>query len=461
MEFYKDSYTERYEAARTTNHQFRDVLAKVQEYISGKYALALISENEDEVSYKIKSYIEHYLIEHDLGVKNLSREKLIDKLYVEMVEFSILTDYLENPDVEEININSYDHIVVTYNDGKKLQLDEKFLSQRHATDIIAKLLRKSGMTIDISTPTIVGHLSNNIRITANVSPVVDSDCGTATSIRIVNPKKLRRNDFIENATLTAEMFDFLKTLQNFGTSIIVAGETGSGKTTLLGAILSEIDNDKRLITIEQDMREFDLKKRDEYGKTLNSVVNLKTRGKKEGSTYQDIDQEALLEKALTMNPDVIVVGEMKSSEAYTAQEAARTGHAVSATIHANNCRATYSRICTLCIKKYGLDYKILYDLVTEAFPVIVYCRQLPDNSRKVMEITECTVKEDGTREIRTLYKYQIENYEQDDSGKVVGLKGGFKKINEISEELQTKLYEKGLTKEKLKEFVEEVRLIGY
>ena len=36
----------------------------------------------------------------------------------------------------------------------------------------------------------------------------------------------------------------------------------------------------------------------------------------------------LLEFALTCNPDIVCVGEMKSAEAFAAQEAARTGHAV-------------------------------------------------------------------------------------------------------------------------------------
>lgn len=443
------------------NMKFRDILERVQEHISSKHALAMIGMDEANTRYKLESYIDLYLREHSISLADLSREELTRRLYTEMVEYSFLTRYLADPKVEEININAFDSITVTYNSGFIKRLDEKFLSQKHAVDIISKLLRNSNMIIDNSNPSLVGHLSNNIRITSNIYPVTDSEVGTSTSIRIINPQKLTRDKFIENGTLNEEIFDLLLTLHGYDTSIIVAGETGSGKTTLLGAILSDIDKDKRIITIEQDMREFDLIKYDDEGNKINSVINLKTRSAKNSSSQVDIDQEFLLEKALTMNPDIIVVGEMKSSEAYTAQEAARTGHAVSATIHAANCRATYARICTLSIIKYGLDYKILYDLVTEAFPIIVFCRKLPDNTRKVMEITECVIDENGKKTINTLYKYRIDSYQKDEKGKITKVFGAFEKQGEISPFLQTKLYEKGLTKDRLERFVREVNLIGY
>lgn len=280
------------------NIAFKDILSRVQEHISSKYAPALLEANEREKKYKIQSYIDLYLRENKLGVKNLSNNELVDKLYSEMVQFGFLTTYLNDKTVEEININSFDNIVVTYNTGKVKVLEEKFLSEKNAVDIISKILRQSNMTIDASSPSLVGHLSNNIRITANIYPVIDRERGVSASIRIINPQKLKAKDFIEKETLTEEMFRLLTVFQNYGISVIVAGDTGSGKTTLLGAILDRIDDDKRIITIEQDMREFDLIKRDEDGNIINQVINLKTRNRKEGSKAMDIDQEALLKRPL-------------------------------------------------------------------------------------------------------------------------------------------------------------------
>ena len=58
------------------------------------------------------------------------------------------------------------------------------------------------------------------------------------------------------------MLDFLAAVLRFGLSICVTGSTGSGKTTLMSWILSTIPNEKRVFTIENGCREFDLVKED-------------------------------------------------------------------------------------------------------------------------------------------------------------------------------------------------------
>lgn len=76
----------------------------------------------------------------------------------------------------------------------------------------------------------------------------------------------------------------------------------------------------------------------------------------------------------------------EAPEAYTAQESARTGHTVLTTIHSNSCEATYSRMRTLCKRKYDMDDEVLMDLVTEAFPIVVFTKQLENKKRRLMEI---------------------------------------------------------------------------
>ena len=76
--------------------------------------------------------------------------------------------------------------------------------------------------------------------------------------------------------------------------------------------------------------------------------------------------------ALRFNPEIICVGEMRSYEAYTAQEAARTGHTVLTTIHSNSCEATYRRMCTLCKRKYDIKDETLMALVTSISHYCLY-----------------------------------------------------------------------------------------
>ena len=429
---------------------FHEILREIQEYISSKYS-TLILNQPDRQKEQLKYYITKYLQDYGLKSPGLTTEELIEKLYSEMAEFSLLTKYLLSNDVEEININQWNDIKVTYTNGEVVATKETFHSPSHAMDVIRRLLYQSGMILDHSQPMVVGHLANNIRITAFGPPVIDKDKGVAVSIRIVNSQKLSKSDFIRFGTATEEMLDFLSLCLRYGISACITGATSSGKTTVMSWILSTIPDDKRIFTIENGTREFDLVKYNEKGEVINNVVHTVTRYSEDKN--QNVDQEMLLEKALTANPDVICVGEMKSAEAFAAQEAARTGHAVITTTHANSCIATYSRMTTQCKMKYDIDYETLNNLVTEAFPIVAFAKKLEDNSRKIMEITECEILPDGQRNIRTLYRYVVEGNENID-GKLK-IKGRFEKVNIMSKSLQKRFLENGMPVEQLNQFLKE------
>lgn len=155
----------------------------------------------------------------------------------------------------------------------------------------------------------------------------------------------------------------------------------------------------------------------------------------------------LLDMALRFNPEIICVGEMRSSEAYTAQESARTGHTVLTTIHSNSCESTYSRMRTLCKRKYDMDDEVLMDLVTEAFPIVVFTKQLENKKRRLMEIMECEITPDGKRHFNSLFRYEItENRVEGD--KFI-INGTHKKVCGISESLKKRFLENGMPREVL------------
>ncbi|MDF2923908.1 MAG: type secretion system protein [Paenibacillaceae bacterium] len=423
---------------------FPDVLKEVQSYLTSKYA-TLLSRRPEDQKQQIIAYMSQYLTDHRLHVAAMSFDELLDRLYAEMVEYSFLTRYLFSKEVEEVNINGYNDVKISYTDGRIVPADEQFASPEHAVDVIRRLLHQSGMILDYSQPIVRGHLANNIRITVFGAPVTDKEKGIAASIRIINPQKLTRDDFVRNGTATGEILDFLSLCLRYGLSMCVTGATGSGKTTLMSWLLSTIPYDKRIFTIENGCREFDLVVTGDEGHVLNNVVHTVTRFSED--PRQHIDQEKLLEFALTANPDVICVGEMKSAEAFAAQEAARTGHTVITTTHANSCLATYYRMVTLCTQKYEMNDHTLYNLVTEAFPLVLFVKKLEDNTRRMMEVTECCILSDGTREIRTLYRYAVQAT-REEAG-TIHIDGIYEKVQNISPGLQKRLLENGLPLQQL------------
>ena len=208
-----------------------------------------------------------------------------------------------------------------------------------------------------------------------------------------------------------------------------------------GTEVCEVPYSKRIVTIEQGCREFDLTAVDEEGNVLNNVVHLVTRFSDD--PRQNIDMVKLLETTLTINPDCIAVAEMKGGESMQAINAANTGHSVITTIHANSCEDTYYRMVTLCKQEQpGMDDTTLQNLATKAFPIVAFAKRLEDNSRRIMEITECETLQDGRKKMRTLYRFNItDNIIVEGKPKIIG---HYEKVENLSEDLQKRLRENGL-----------------
>ena len=88
-----------------------------------------------------------------------------------------------------------------------------------------------------------------------------------------------------------------------------------------------------------------------------------------------------------------------------------------------------------------------------AFPIVVFAHKLEDNSRKVMDITECVVGEDGELEYCPLYRYHIQDNVYIDGHFYID--GKFVKENIPSESLVAKLMRGGIPQEVLERFMKQ------
>lgn len=419
---------------------FPEVLKEVQEHITKHYASTL-KDDPDESRELIQSYIQKFLERNHTGVAGMEQDELCELIYGEMTGFSFLSRYLYRDDVEEINVNQWKDVKITYVSGDILPSKERFNSPQHAIDVIRRMLHKSGMIFDSAQTIVVGHLSNKIRITVMGDGVIDKDKGLSASIRIVNPRKLTKEQFVGYGTATAEMLDLLAACYCHGVSMCITGATSSGKTTLMSWILGQVPYAKRIVTLEQGCREFDLTVTDEDGNVLNNVVHLVTRFSDD--PRQNITLVKLLETTLTINPDCVAVAEMKGAESMQAINAANTGHSVITTIHANSCADTYYRMVTLCKQSYDMDDSTLMGLATKAFPIVTFAKKLEDNSRRIMEISECEYLTDGSRKMRTLYRFNItDNRIVDGKAKIIG---HYERVESPSEGLLKRLRENGMS----------------
>ncbi|MBV8577221.1 MAG: PilT/PilU family type 4a pilus ATPase, partial [Acetobacteraceae bacterium] len=115
--------------------------------------------------------------------------------------------------------------------------------------------------------------------------------------------------------------------------LLVTGPTGSGKTTSLASMMNFLNDnyDRHMITLEDPI--------EYYHKHKKCTVNQREIG-------VDVpDFKEGIRRALRMDPDIILVGEMRDLETiHAAIEAAETGHVVFGTLHTNGAASTVNRI---------------------------------------------------------------------------------------------------------------------
>src|SRR5205809_5314262 len=115
--------------------------------------------------------------------------------------------------------------------------------------------------------------------------------------------------------------------------LLVTGPTGSGKTTSLASMMNFLNEnyDRHMITLEDPIEYYHMHKKC----TVNQrEIGVDVPGFAEG-----------LRRALRMDPDIILVGEMRDLETiHAAIEAAETGHVVFATLHTSSASSTINRI---------------------------------------------------------------------------------------------------------------------
>jgi twitching motility protein PilT len=118
--------------------------------------------------------------------------------------------------------------------------------------------------------------------------------------------------------------------------LLVTGPTGSGKTTSLASMINFLNDnyDRHVITLEDPIEYFHRHKKC----TVNQrEIGIDVPDFKEG-----------IRRALRMDPDVILVGEMRDLETIRAAlEAAETGHLVFGTLHTSGASSTVDRVITV------------------------------------------------------------------------------------------------------------------
>jgi pilus assembly protein CpaF len=386
-----------------------------------------------------------------LAGRDYDRDGLTEKIYQDMAGLGLLTPYLHDPTVEEININGYETVeIIRPSRTTFLYGTEAFTTPTAALDVIKRMVRMGGMLLDAQTPRVDSYIGSGTRISAIIPPLVPQEQGVVVSIRKQVKSRLTREQMIEAGTATSDMLDFLSTCLCYGVSIGVAGGTGSGKSTLMNYLLNEYirtnDDSNNRIYIIEDSRELNLISYDSENNRPARVLYTVTKGAPNPVSMFD-----LIVSSLRFHPAIIVPAEVRDGAAYQAAIAGQTGHTVLTSFHADGAQDAYKRLVALCnTAGTGLADARLLDMCIGAWPIVIYQKQLKDNTRKIMEVFEAIGQKNGQVRGNMLYRFQIEGVERDEAGHITRICGSHQRTGCISPRLYCRLRDNGASDELMK-----------
>ena len=301
-------------------------------------------------------------------------EEISSGIHAALFGVGRLQPLLDDPEVENIDINGCEEVFVQYANGRELRMPPVAESDDELIELVQVLGAYSGLTsrpFDSANPQLDLRLPDGSRLSA----VMDVCARPAVSIRRSRLSRVHLDDLVRLGSMSAEIAAFLSAAVAARKNIMIAGATNAGKTTLLRALANEIPPHERLITVERAL-ELGL---GEYRDLHPNVVAFEERlPNSEG--LGAITMAELVRRSLRMNPSRVIVGEVLGDEIVTMLNAMSQGNDGSlSTIHANSSIEVFNRISTYAIQSVErLPVEATMMLIAGAIDFVVFVQKQND-----------------------------------------------------------------------------------
>jgi Flp pilus assembly CpaF family ATPase len=295
-----------------------------------------------------------------------------------------LQPLLDNPQVENINVNGADRVFVRYANGRRDRLPPVAGSDAELVDLIRDLAARSGVEerrFDRGAPGVSFALPDGSRA-FGVMAVTGRPC---LSIRRHRYQTVTLADLRRAGTVDRCLEAFLTAAVRARKNILITGGMAIGKTTLLRALAAAIPPAERLVTIE-DVFELGL---DQDQVVHPDVVALQAREPNiEGEG--GVPAAELVRWALRMSADRVIVGEIRGPEVVPMCNAMSQGNDGSmATLHASSSRGAFTKLAAYAAQgpeRLGMEATNL--LVAAAVHFVVHLAESTDGRRVISSIRE-------------------------------------------------------------------------
>jgi len=290
--------------------------------------------------------------------------------FLKPIEHLILDDT-----VSEVMVNGPDRVFIERN-GFIERAHGITLGERALTVAVKNIARRLGDDISETKPILDSRLPDGSRVAAVIPPC--SLGGVTLTIRKFNARRFELEDLILGGTLDRAVANRLEDYVLERRNILLSGGTGTGKTTLLTALGKFIPPDERILLIE-DTAEIRLHH--------ENLVRFEARREQNGTSAISIRD--LLKAALRHRPDRLILGEIRSGEAFDLLQLLNTGHSGTlSTIHASSAKQGLARF-TSCVLQSGVElpYRAVKTNIGDSLNVVVQIERRPGR-RFISEVLE-------------------------------------------------------------------------
>ena len=298
----------------------------------------------------------------------LSDTELTELALEQVFGLGRLQPYLNDETISDIHVRGCAPVWVKRRDGSREMLDPIVDSDQELVELIRHIATRHTpyeRRFDSANPELNLQLNDGSRLFATME--------VAQRPSLV----IRRHGFdissldqlLELNFMSSSVAAFLSAAVLARRNIVVAGGTGSGKTTLLRALLNEIPANERLVTIE-DAYELGIDRFEDLHPDYDALQSRPPNTEGVG----EIDLVRLTRMALRMDPDRVIVGEVRGAEAFPMLLAMSQGNNGSmCTIHADSARSVIPKLAAyIALADTGLPAATINMLISSSLHLVVH-----------------------------------------------------------------------------------------
>ena len=345
-----------------SNEYYNDITTRIQNYlVTREVPVPRWRGADPNEILAFRAWILRAMQDQRISVDERERQSVTQEVAKRIIGLGVLQPYLEEEGVEEIIVRG--GYVMVEREGQ-IQ-DEGYLAE---DDYFFRLARRiaemEGIGLGAKDPKIKVGLPDGSRFAATIPPI--SRKGTAINIRRFAQKKLSLQDLVDRGSADLETIDFLvQVASSMQVSVVFAGRPGAGKTTWLNAFSAHLPRHCQVTVVETF---------EELQPQVDHYHHLVVDDE-EGEMA-----DAINSSVLRMRPDVVMIGEVVSREAYQYIMALNLGIVSHTTTHAQSALMSLARLENLARR--DMDVAELRPVIGYGLGLVVHLSKDYDPERR-------------------------------------------------------------------------------